>query len=186
MEWELAASLGSGASFGVTSGLRSAGGKPLHLCITAPLRRGFVLVTTDFLRSRDSVAIGNPPRFAWATPSVASRVGSCPTVCGGRRCGRCPCPTPLPIGSMASISIKGEGCARHPHPFGARPAGCAPRAASGVALDADSSQDTAASGDAGSSARSSPCHHQSGFLAFGVLAMVFDAGAAASSPSAGC
>ncbi len=69
MEWELAASLGSGASFGVTSGLRSAGGKPLHLCITAPLRRGFVLVTTDFLRSRDSVAIGNPPRFAWATPS---------------------------------------------------------------------------------------------------------------------
>jgi hypothetical protein len=44
---------------------------------------------------------------------------------------------------MASISIKGEGFARHPHPFGARPAGCAPRAASGVALDADSSQDTA-------------------------------------------
>jgi hypothetical protein len=103
----------------------------------------FALVTTDLPRSRDSVAIGNPPRFAWATASVASRVGSCPTVCGGRRCGRCPCPTPLPIGSMASISIKGEGFARHPHPFGARPAGCAPRAASGVALDADSSQDTA-------------------------------------------
>ena len=118
----------------------------------------FALVTTDLPRSRDSVAIGNPPRFAWATASVASRVGSCPTVCGGRRCGRCPCPTPLPIGSMASISIKGEGFARHPHPFGARPAGCAPRAASGVALDADSSQNTIPNGDAHELARSAVCH----------------------------
>ena len=103
----------------------------------------FALVTMARPRSRHSVTSGNAPRFAWATASVASRVGSCPTVCGGRRCGRCPCPTPLPIGSAASISIKGEGCARHPHPFGARRAGSAPRAASGVALDADSSHYTA-------------------------------------------
>jgi len=54
-----------------------------------------------------------------------------------------PLTSPLPIGSVASISIKGEGFARHPHPFGARPSGCAPRAASGVALDADSSQNKA-------------------------------------------
>ena len=103
----------------------------------------FALVTMDLPRSVNSVTSGNAPRFAWATASVASRVGSCPTVCGGRRCGRCPCPTPLPIGSVASISIKGKGCARHPHPFGARRAGSAPRAASGVALDADSSHYTA-------------------------------------------
>ena len=83
----------------------------------------FALVTTDLPRSRISVTSGNAPRFAWATASVASRVGSCPTVCGGRRCGRCPCPTPLPIGSLASISIKGEGFARHRPPFGTR---CAP------------------------------------------------------------
>ncbi|EKN4765971.1 hypothetical protein FG469_004258 [Yersinia enterocolitica] len=49
----------------------------------------------------------------------------------------------MPIGSLASTSIKGEGFARHPHPFGARRAGCAPRAASGVALDTASSHDTA-------------------------------------------
>ena len=118
----------------------------------------FALVTTDLPRSRISVTSGKAPRFAWATASVASRVGSCPTVCGGRRCGRRPCPTPLPIGSVASISIKGEGFARHPHPFGARPAGCAPRAASGVALDADSSQNTVANGDAHELARSAACH----------------------------
>ena len=80
----------------------------------------FALVTTDLPRSRISVTSGNAPRFAWATASVAARVGSCPTVCGGRRCGRCPCPTPLPIGSVASISIKGEGFARHRPPFGTR------------------------------------------------------------------
>ena len=102
------------------------------------------LVTTDLPRSRDSVTNGNPPRFAWATPfglhpaSVLARLAA-----GAGVAGFALRPSPLPIGSMASISIKGEGCARHPHPFGARPAGCAPRAASGVALDADSSQYTA-------------------------------------------
>ena len=116
----------------------------------------FALVTTDLPRSRISVTSGNAPRFAWATASVAARVGSCPTVCGGRRCGRCPCPTPLPLGSVASISIKGEGCARHPHPFALAALACA--AASGVALDADSSQYTVADGDAHELARSAACH----------------------------
>ena len=115
----------------------------------------FALVTTDLPRSRFSVTSGNAPRFAWATASVASRVGSCPTVCGGRRCGRCPCPTPLPLGSVASISIKGEGCARHPPPFALAALACA--AASGVALDADSSQYTVANGDAHELARSADC-----------------------------
>jgi hypothetical protein len=51
-------------------------------------------------------------------------------------------PFPLPIGSVASSSIKGKGFASHFHLFGACPAGCAPRAASGVALNAASSQYT--------------------------------------------
>jgi len=101
------------------------------------------LVTAIGARARGVVTNGKAPRFAWATAPVASRVGSCPTDCGGRCCGRCPCPTLLSLGSVAFISIKGEGFARHPHPFGARPVGCAPRAASGAALDADSSHDTA-------------------------------------------
>lgn len=83
-----------------------------------------LLATNDRPRSRGSVASGNPSALRLGKPlRLATRVGSCPTVCGGRRCGRCPCPTPLPIGSLASISIKGEGFARHPHPFGTR---CAP------------------------------------------------------------
>ncbi|MDD2776733.1 MAG: hypothetical protein PHU06_12315 [Gallionella sp.] len=66
----------------------------------------------------------NPPRFAWATPfglhpaSVLARLAA-----GAGVAGFALRPSPLPIGSLASISIKGEGCARHPHPFGTR---CAP------------------------------------------------------------
>ena len=55
----------------------------------------FFLVTVDLPRSRQSVTSGNPPRFAWATPSVASRVGSCPTGCGGRGGGLRPSSLPL-------------------------------------------------------------------------------------------
>ena len=98
------------------------------------------LATNDRPRSRGSVASGNPSALRLGKPlRLATRVGSCPTVCGGRRCGRCPCPTPLPIGSLASISIKGEGFARHPLPFALAALPCA--AASGVALDTDSSHD---------------------------------------------
>jgi hypothetical protein len=70
------------------------------------------LVTAIGARARGIVTNGKAPRFAWATASVASRVGSCPTDCGGRCCGRCPCPTPLSLGSVAFISVKGEGFAR--------------------------------------------------------------------------
>jgi hypothetical protein len=98
-------------------------------------------VTADRSRARDRVTNGNAPRFAWATPfglhpaSVLARLAAGEGVAGFALR-----PSPLPIGSVASISVKGEGFARHPHPFGARPAGCAPRAASGVALDTASSQ----------------------------------------------
>ena len=67
-----------------------------------------------------------------------------------------PLTSPLPIGSVASISIKGEGFARHPHPFALAALACA--AASGVALDADSSQNAVANGDAHELARSAACH----------------------------
>ena len=83
----------------------------------------FALVTTDLPRSRDSVAIGNPPRFAWATASVASRVGSCPTGCGGRGGGLRPSSLPLADRLSGFHQHQGCGCARHPHPFGTR---CAP------------------------------------------------------------
>ncbi len=37
-----------------------------------------------------------------------------------------PCSYPLPTGCMASRCVKGEGCARHPHPFPTRCSGLRP------------------------------------------------------------
>jgi hypothetical protein len=133
------------------------------------------LVTASSSRSGKFVTNGNAPRFAWATPfglhpaSVLARLAAGEGVAGFALR-----PSPLPVGFVASISVKGKGSARHPHPFGARPAGCAPHAASGVALDADSSQDTATAptwtrttnpalwpgqfGDGRTPARLSQCH----------------------------
>jgi len=85
----------------------SAPEKPFNTSRT-PLRRGFYLVTKDLPRSRDSVAIGNPPRFARATPfglhpaSVLARLAA-----GAGVAGFALRPSPLPLGSLASTSIKG-------------------------------------------------------------------------------
>jgi len=104
------------------------------------------LVTMDLSRSRQSVTSGNPSALRLGKPlRLATRVGSCPTDCGGRRCGRCPCPTPLPIGFAASISIKGSASpTSSPVRYSLR---SVPRAASGRALDTASSHNTATTGN---------------------------------------
>lgn len=62
------------------------------------------------------ISSSKTPRFAWATSSVASRVRSCRTGCGGRP-GGFALFLPLATGCMASRRIKGKGYARYPHPF---------------------------------------------------------------------
>lgn len=62
------------------------------------------------------ISSGKSPRFAWATSSVASRVRSCRTDCGGRP-GGFALFLPLATGCTASRWVKGKGYARYPHPF---------------------------------------------------------------------
>lgn len=69
--------------------------------------------------------VPNTPRFAWATPSVASRVLSLPDGRQGqvRRLRL----VPSPFARLGRLQLhQGFGYAHHPHPFGARPLGCAP------------------------------------------------------------
>lgn len=69
--------------------------------------------------------VPNTPRFAWATPSVASRVLSLPDGRQGqvRRLRL----VPPPVARLGRLQLhQGYGYAHHPHPFGARPPGCAP------------------------------------------------------------
>lgn len=62
------------------------------------------------------ISSGKTPRFAWATSSVASRVRSCRTGCGGRP-GGFALFLSLATGCTASRRVKGKGYARYPHPF---------------------------------------------------------------------
>ena len=78
----------------------------------------------DLPRSRQSVTSGNPSALRLGNPlRVASRVGSCPTGCGGRGGGLRPSSLPLADRLSGFHQHQGCGCARHPHPFGTR---CAP------------------------------------------------------------
>ena len=84
----------------------------------------FFLVTVDLPRSRQSVTSGEPSALRLGNPlRVASRVGSCPTGCGGRGGGLRPSSLPLADRLSGFHQHQGCGCARHPHPFGTR---CAP------------------------------------------------------------
>ena len=84
----------------------------------AGFRRNSNSLTTTIptTNSRSALRLGNPLR-------VASRVGSCPTGCGGRGGGLRPSSLPLADRLSGFHQHQGYGCARHPHPFGTR---CAP------------------------------------------------------------
>ena len=81
-------------------------------------RRNSNSLTTTILTTGpySALRLGNPLR-------VASRVGSCPTGCGGRGGGLRPSSLPLADRLSGFHQHQGCGCARHPHPFGTR---CAP------------------------------------------------------------
>ena len=105
---------------------------PSHF--TTPLRRGFLLATKDLPRSRGSVTTTASLRALRACPKGRGPSGLSP-LAGWQGCRgvKLPCFPALRV--SASICIKGEGC-RPPSSPGRRQAGAA---ASGVALDADSS-----------------------------------------------
>ena len=81
------------------------------------------LATKNGPRSRGSVASGNPSALRLGNLFGCIPRRFLPDWLRGQARRALPLTSPLPIGSEASISIKGEGFARHPHPFGTRPGG---------------------------------------------------------------
>lgn len=73
--------------------------------LSRPHRRGHSFYRSAYLRA----SLGQPLRLHPASVLAGLAAGAGPAAL--------PCSYPLPTGCEASRCVKGEGCARHPHPF---------------------------------------------------------------------